>query len=185
MPTPEFPECGELSGQQSAQFFNALPCFSAGADHRESGVAVNPDQMLSRIQIALVHAQIHRNLLIARNGRHPVNEVRLRDGIDVGCKHHQCVNIGNRRADEVVFPGQDGFHHALSFFHSNFHHVSGKRGIALFSQDAPGAACHQSLRRLHIIEAADGAEDPPLCFLGHLVNSTFLVSRNSPLIYKS
>ena len=115
---------------------------------------VDPNQIMGRIQIALVDAQVYGHILIPRDGRHPVNEEGLRHGVDIGGKHHQCVHVGHRRADKVVLPGQDFFHHALSLLHGDLHQIAGEGGIGLFSQNAPGTAGNQPLGGLHIVKSA-------------------------------
>ena len=145
----------QLAPDQLPQFLHAFAGFGTGADDRKACMAIDPNQIHRRIQVALVHAQNHRNLLVTGDGSHPVDEEGLRHRIDIGGKNHQRIHIGHRRPDEAVFPGQDLLHHALSLLHGDFHHIAGQRAFAGFPENAPGPAGDQLIGSLHIIKTAD------------------------------
>ena len=146
---------------------------------------IDAHQVSSRIQVTFVDHQIHRHSLISRDGRHPIDEEGLRHRVDVGGKYHQGIHVGNRRTDEGIFPGKNLLHHALALLHGDFHQIPGQGRIAPTAKDPSGPAGNEAGVRLHVIEAADGAQNPPLQCLGHFVNSNVLVSRNWPFRYRS
>ena len=165
----------QLALNQRPKFLHTAAGFGAGADNGETGVAVDAHQIHRRVKVALVNAQVNRHLLISRNGRHPVNEKRLRHRIDVGREYHQRVNVGDGGADEAVPPGQHLFHHALPPLHGNVHHVTGEGRAVFLSQNATGAAGDHRVSRLHVIKSADGTDDPPGTLFFHTqLNGTSL-----------
>ena len=126
-------------------------------------MGINPYQLLRPIQVRFVHAKNAFHALVARNGRHPVDKKRLRYGIHIGGKDHQCIHIGHCRADKAVFSGQDLLHHALLSLPGHNGHIPRQRGQPLLSENPPGLAGQCAVRQDHVIKAAEGPNDPA-CF---------------------
>ena len=165
----------QLAFDQCPQRLHTAAGLGAGADDGETSVPVDTHQVHRRVKVALVDAQVNRHLLISRNGRHPVNEKRLRHRVDVGREYHQRVNVGDGGADEAVPPGQHLFHHALPPLHGDVHHVAGEGRAVFLSQNATGAAGDHRVSRLHVIKSADGTDDPPGTLFFHTqLNGTSL-----------
>ena len=115
----------QFSGNGLPQLIHALTGFRTGADDSKTCMFIDADQIHCRIQIAFIDTEHYRHILVTGNGRYPVNQVRFRYRIYIGSKHNQRVNIGYRRPDKFILPGQDLFYHTLSPFHGDFHQISG------------------------------------------------------------
>ena len=165
----------QLPADHISQLLHALAGFGTGGDHPEARIGVDPDQIVGRVQVGLVDAEDHLNLLVAGNGRYPVNEEGLRHRVHVGGEHHQRVHIGNSRTDELVPPGEDPLHHALSLLNGDFHHITGQGRLMGAAQMASGPAGHRAVLRAHLIKSAEGPNDPAFAFFHHQPNSTFTV----------
>ena len=128
---------------------------------------VNPNQIHSRIQIAFVHAQIDRNLLVTGDGRHPVDEKGLRHRVDIGREDGQGIHIGHGGPDKAAAAGQHGFHHSLAVFHGDFHQVPGQWGDMLLAQHTPAPADNRAVRQLHVIKPTQSPYNSSGMFLSH------------------
>ena len=126
-------------------------------------MGINPYQLLRPIQVRFVHAKNAFHALVARNGRHPVDEEGLRYGIHIGGKNHQRIHIGHRRADEAILSEKDLLHHALLSLPGHNGHIPRQWGLALLPQNSPGLAGQRPIRQDHVIKAAEGPNDSA-CF---------------------
>ena len=89
-------------------------------------MGIDANQILRRIQIALIHAEDHGHFLITGDCRHTVNQKRLCDRIGIGGKNHQCVDIGNRGPNKAITAGMNFLHHSLAPFNADGNHISGQ-----------------------------------------------------------
>ena len=149
------------------QRLQALSGFGAGEDHREARLFIDAAQLLRGVKIAFVDDDQALHVLVAGDGRHPVDEERLRNGIDIGGKDGQRVHIGHGRPDKAVFSREHRFHHALAMLQGDLHHIAGEGGDMLFAQDTPAPAGNHPIRQLHVIESAQGTDDSSGLFLSH------------------
>ena len=106
LPTPELPV--------KAVSLPWRAFLGAGGDHPKAGVAVDPHQLACLIQVRFVDAKKGLYPFVSGDGRHPVDEEGLRNGVDIGCEDHQRVHVGYRRTDKAVLSGQDLLDHALA-----------------------------------------------------------------------
>ena len=158
----------ELPGQKRLQLPDPLARCSARNKDRDPGLFVDLRQRLCRGQIVLVDADHGRDVLQLCNGKHAVNEKRLRDRDGAGGQHDQLVDIRDRRADKRVFARQQRFEYApAAFLLCDADKVPDERRLLLPPEAAAGLALDHAVFRLHIIEAADGFDDPVSFHISH------------------
>ena len=97
----------QLAGYQGNQSIQSLPSLRADPQGLEPGSRVNAVQFVCRVQVAFVQQDDDLAVFQSRDGRHPVNEERVCFGDGTGGDDHQLVDVGHRRAIELVLPGQD------------------------------------------------------------------------------
>ena len=151
----------ELSTEKRPQFLDPLAGFGARDEDGDPGFLIDLRQRLRRGKIVLVDADHGWDVLQLRDGKHAINEKRLRDRDGAGGQHDQLVDIRDRRADKGVFARQQLFEHALAVcLLCDADEVPDERRLLLPPEAAAGLALGHAVFRLHIIEAADGFDDP-------------------------
>ena len=145
MPTPELPVRHE-----------SFPASAARS-------APIPSQRLRGGQIVLIDDDEGRDALQLGDGEHAVDEERLRHRHGAGGQHDQLVDIGNGGADEGILAGQKLLEHALArALPRDADEIAHQRRLVLPPKAAAGAALDDAVLGLHIIEAAQGFDDPVL-----------------------
>ena len=86
-------------------------------------------------------------------------EKRLRHWDGAGGQHDELVDVGDRRADERVFPGQKRLQNALVALPGDTDEIADEGRLVLPPEAASGAALDNAVLRLYIIEAAQGFDD--------------------------
>ena len=118
---------------------------------------INPGQVLSGGQVALVHADEAVTAPALGDGHHPVDEIGVGHRDSLGGHHHQKVDVGHRGAVKLVFPGQDLVQRSGAVFQGcKPHPVPHQRGLAGVAVLSPGPAGGDGLAVIHIVEAAEG-----------------------------
>ena len=148
---------GYLSSNQLPQPVQALAGLGAHLDGGEPGLLIDGRQILARDQIALVDADDALTAVALGNGRHPVDEKRVGDRDGLGGDDDQLVDVGHRRAVELVLPGQDGLQGPLSVGEGGeLHPVPHQRGDLGVAELSPPPAWDDGLAVVHVVEAAEG-----------------------------
>ena len=120
-------EGGELALEGFSELLHSRPGLGAGGDHPKAGVTVDPHQLACLIQVRFIDAKKGLYPFVSRNGRHPVDEEGLRNGVHIGGENHQRVHVGYRRTDKAVLSGQDLLDHAFALGFCHGDQVPGQR----------------------------------------------------------
>ena len=100
-----------------------------------------------------------RDTLHLGDGEDTVDQERLRHWDSAGGQHDKLVDVGDRRADERVFPGQKFLQNALIALSGNADKIADEGRLVLSPEASSGAAFDNAIFRLYIIEAAQGFDD--------------------------
>ena len=149
-----------LSGNQRFQLLHTSAGHCAGGNHVIPGMGIDLGQAALRLQVTFIHTDDHRNILIACDGSHTVDQKRLRHRNGLGHQQNQIIQIGNCRPDKTIGPRQNLLDHSLPAFHGNGNPITDQRADSLLSESAPGFTFYQSLGGLHIVEPAESLHDP-------------------------
>ena len=110
-----------------------------------------------------------RDTLHLGDGEDTVDQERLRHWDGAGGQHDKLVDVGDRRADERVFPGQKFLQNALIALSGNADKIADEGRLVLSPEASSGAAFDNAIFRLYIIEAAQGFDDT---ILFHMLTQT-------------
>ena len=100
-----------------------------------------------------------RDTLHLGDGEDTVDQERLRHWGGAGGQHDKLVDVGDRRTDERVFPGQKFLQNALIALSGNADKIADEGRLVLSPEASSGAAFDNAIFRLYIIEAAQGFDD--------------------------
>ena len=121
---------------------------------------VAPEQLLRRVQVALVEDHDGLAVLQLGDGRHPVDKERVGDRDSMGGDEDHLIHIGHGGALELVLAWVDGVQATLARLGGGDVHPVAHQGRHLLIPELPtGLALDDVSAAVHVVEPAEGFYD--------------------------
>ena len=153
-------EGAKLSSDGLPQRGDSLAGLCARAQDSVGGLFIDGPEPVAGVEVAFVDADDHLAADVARERRDPVDEKRVRHGVDRRREHNHAVDVRDRGPQKAVFSLADRRYRPLAVrFGRVFDDVADEGAHALQTELSARAALVQFLPVTDVVEATEGLDD--------------------------